>query len=194
MVKKVLTINHSNSKATTGIQKDIQVFQQNGVFGFTTIVSIHTQYETFKVSNQVIEEQLESVFQDGPMDAIKVTEDLNEAGINSLNTFLKAYPEQSVILETSLECLLLFTETLHQIQGIVITTPNIKLSLDEAKELLAKLSSTNQVDFFIPYFEEEYYYLTIKDHDFSSIKAETTNSFSAYLTSQYAKNKRQAKD
>ena len=76
-MKKVLSIAGSDCSGGAGIQADIKTFSAHGIFGMTAIVSVVAE-NTFRVIEfqdvrpDIIEKQIDAVFEDIPPDAIKV--------------------------------------------------------------------------------------------------------------------------
>lgn len=77
MLKTALTIAGSDCSGGAGIQADLKTFSANGVFGMSVIVSVVAENTTRvisveDISPQVIKEQIQAVFEDMPVDAVKV--------------------------------------------------------------------------------------------------------------------------
>ncbi|MGI6174854.1 MAG: bifunctional hydroxymethylpyrimidine kinase/phosphomethylpyrimidine kinase [Christensenellales bacterium] len=76
-MKKVLSIAGSDCSGGAGIQADLKTFSAHGVFGMTAIVSVVAE-NTFRVIEyqdvrpDMIEKQIDAVFEDIPPDAVKV--------------------------------------------------------------------------------------------------------------------------
>lgn len=76
-MKKVLSIAGSDCSGGAGIQADLKTFSAHGVFGMTVIASVVAE-NTFRVIEfqdiypDIIEKQIEAVFEDIPPDAVKI--------------------------------------------------------------------------------------------------------------------------
>jgi hydroxymethylpyrimidine/phosphomethylpyrimidine kinase len=76
-MKKVLSIAGSDCSGGAGIQADIKAFSAHGVFGMTVITSVVAE-NTFRVIEiqdvrpDMIEKQIDAVFEDIPPDATKI--------------------------------------------------------------------------------------------------------------------------
>ncbi len=76
-MKKVLSIAGSDCSGGAGIQADLKTFSAHGVFGMTAIASVVAE-NTFRVIEfqnvrpDIIEKQIDAVFEDIPPDAVKV--------------------------------------------------------------------------------------------------------------------------
>lgn len=76
-MKKALTIAGSDCSGGAGIQADLKTFSAHGVFGMSVIVSVVAEntsrvIEIQDVTPEMIEKQMEAVFEDIPPDAVKV--------------------------------------------------------------------------------------------------------------------------
>jgi len=77
MMKKVLTIAGSDCSGGAGIQADIKTFSAHGVFGMSVIVSVVAENTSRVIDIQditpgMIEKQIDAVFEDIEVDAVKV--------------------------------------------------------------------------------------------------------------------------
>ena len=76
-MKKALSIAGSDCSGGAGIQADLKTFSAHGVFGMTVITSVVAE-NTFRVTDfqdirpDIIEKQIDDVFEDIPPDAVKV--------------------------------------------------------------------------------------------------------------------------
>lgn len=76
-MKKVLSIAGSDCSGGAGIQADLKTFSAHGVFGMTVIASVVAE-NTFRVIEyqdirpDIIEKQIDAVFEDIPPDALKI--------------------------------------------------------------------------------------------------------------------------
>lgn len=76
-MKKVLSIAGSDCSGGAGIQADLKTFSAHGVFGMTAVVSVVAE-NTFRVIEfqdirpDIIEKQIDAVFEDIPPDAVKI--------------------------------------------------------------------------------------------------------------------------
>lgn len=142
MVKKVLSINHSDSTGKTGIQNDLGSFQELDVFGFTVITSININQEQVLevVDDLTIKRQFESVFALGQIDSIKL------ANLHSLETpilikgFADKYHVPYLILETPLKDLEqeINQTSINALHPIVVLTETLDDSKESAKRLFQK--------------------------------------------------------
>jgi hydroxymethylpyrimidine kinase / phosphomethylpyrimidine kinase / thiamine-phosphate diphosphorylase len=86
---KILSIAGSDPSSGAGIQSDIKTFSALGAFGFTVITSITSQ-NTKKfskiepISPKMIKSQIESIFSDFSVDAIKIGMVYNSAAIKAV--------------------------------------------------------------------------------------------------------------
>ncbi|HCC35294.1 MAG TPA: bifunctional hydroxymethylpyrimidine kinase/phosphomethylpyrimidine kinase [Ruminococcaceae bacterium] len=76
-MKKVLTIAGSDSSGGAGIQADLKTFAAHGVFGMSVIVSVvaentSTVLDLLDVTPYMVEKQIDAVFTDIEVDAVKI--------------------------------------------------------------------------------------------------------------------------
>lgn len=76
-MKKALTIAGSDCSGGAGIQADLKTFSAHGIFGMSAIVSVVAEntarvIDIMDVSPDMIEKQIDAVFEDIPPDAVKV--------------------------------------------------------------------------------------------------------------------------
>lgn len=76
-MKTALTIAGSDSGGGAGIQADLKAFSANGVFGMSVITAVTAQNtqevrSVQNIDNRIIREQIEAVFDDIPVDAVKI--------------------------------------------------------------------------------------------------------------------------
>ena len=84
-MKQVLTIAGSDSGGGAGIQADLKAFAANGVYGMSAITAITAQNteevtEVFELPASIIEAQIDAVFDDFDVAAVK-TGMLSSAGV-----------------------------------------------------------------------------------------------------------------
>ena len=76
-MKKVLSIAGSDCSGGAGIQADLKTFSAHGVFGMTVVTSVVAE-NTFQVIEyqdvrpDIIEKQIDAIFEDIPPDAVKI--------------------------------------------------------------------------------------------------------------------------
>ena len=76
-MKKALSIAGSDCSGGAGVQADIKTFSAHGVFGMTVVTSVVAE-NTFRVIEyqdicpDIIEKQIDAVFEDIPPDAVKI--------------------------------------------------------------------------------------------------------------------------
>ncbi|MFW7402528.1 bifunctional hydroxymethylpyrimidine kinase/phosphomethylpyrimidine kinase [Vagococcus fluvialis] len=184
MVKKVLSINHSDSTGKTGIQNDLGSFQELDVFGFTVITSININQEQVLevVDDLTIKRQFESVFALGQIDSIKL------ANLHSLETpilikeFAEKYHVPYLILETPLKDLEqeINQSTIKELHPIVVLTETLDDSKESAKRLFQK--EMTALVFPVKNFNDNF--LLYNGDSFYSFN--TSENVAAFLTSELA--------
>lgn len=184
MVKKVLSINHSDSTGKTGIQNDLGSFQELDVFGFTVITSININQEQVLevVDDLTIKRQFESVFALGQIDSIKL------ANLHSLETpilikeFAEKYHVPYLILETPLKDLEqeINQTTIKELHPIVVLTETLDDSKESAKRLFQK--EMTALVFPVKNFNDNF--LLYNGDSFYSFN--TSENVAAFLTAELA--------
>ena len=184
MVKKVLSINHSDSTGKTGIQNDLGSFQELDVFGFTVITSININQEQVLevVDDLTIKRQFESVFALGQINSIKL------ANLHSLETpilikeFAEKYHVPYLILETPLKDLEqeINQTTIKELHPIVVLTETLDDSKESAKRLFQK--EMTALVFPVKNFNDNF--LLYNGDSFYSFN--TSENVAAFLTSELA--------
>lgn len=103
-MKKVLTIAGSDCSGGAGIQADLKTFAAHGVYGMSVIVSVVAE-NTFRVidvqdvSPQLIEEQIDAVFEDIGTDAVKVGMLSHSCCMEAVERKLTEYRPQHVVID-----------------------------------------------------------------------------------------------
>ena len=184
MVKKVLSINHSDSTGKTGIQNDLGSFQELDVFGFTVITSININQEQVLevVDDLTIKRQFESVFALGQIDSIKL------ANLHSLETpilikgFVDKYHVPYLILETPLKDLEqeINQTTIKELHPIVVLTETLDGSKESTKRLFQK--EMTALVFPVKNFNDNF--LLYNGDSFYSFN--TSENVAAFLTAELA--------
>jgi hydroxymethylpyrimidine/phosphomethylpyrimidine kinase len=101
---QVLTIASSDSGSGAGIQADIKTFAAMGVFGTSVIVALTAQNtkevrSVFAVDVKFIEDQLDVIFEDFDIKAIKIGMLFDEKIIAIVSQKLQQYKAQNIVLD-----------------------------------------------------------------------------------------------
>ncbi|MDT2835064.1 bifunctional hydroxymethylpyrimidine kinase/phosphomethylpyrimidine kinase [Vagococcus carniphilus] len=199
MVQKVLTINYSDSTCKAGIQNDLKIFQQNDVFGFSVMTHLTTPKEDSKVYSEfinpkILEQQLESVFSDGTMDATKIGAINTIEDLHIMINFIKTYGLKNITLNVRFKNIELhlrkeiIKELFPFISVLILTTQD--LSIITAQKHLntfddLKVAMTNIFFEGVIILEKSsssnYSYLIKKEQTFFKTK-ESVESLSALIT------------
>ncbi|KAJ53593.1 hydroxymethylpyrimidine/phosphomethylpyrimidine kinase [Clostridium tetanomorphum] len=103
-MKKVLSIAGSDCSGGAGIQADLKTFSAHGVFGMSVIVSVVAEntsrvIDIQDVTPDIIEKQIDAIFEDIDVDAVKVgmlsTPPCMEAVVNKLHQ----YKPQNIVID-----------------------------------------------------------------------------------------------
>ncbi len=103
-MKKVLTIAGSDSSGGAGIQADLKTFSAHGVFGMSVITAVTAQ-NTQKVldvedmSCDIIAKQIDAIFTDIDVDAVKIGMVSKIETINTIAKKLNEYKPQNVVVD-----------------------------------------------------------------------------------------------
>ena len=102
-MKKVLSIAGSDCSGGAGIQADLKTFSAHGVFGMSVIVSVVAEntrrvIDIQDITPDMIEKQIDAVFEDIEVDAVKIGMVSNSAIIEVIAEKLKEHGIPSEIL------------------------------------------------------------------------------------------------
>ncbi|MDR0571293.1 MAG: bifunctional hydroxymethylpyrimidine kinase/phosphomethylpyrimidine kinase [Rickettsiales bacterium] len=138
-MKNVLSIAGSDCSGGAGIQADLKTFLANGVFGMSVIVSVVAE-NTFRVldiqnvTQDMIKNQIDAVFEDIPVDAVKVGMLSSIGCMNAVAEKLKQYSPVHVVVDPVMYakngCALMEEDAIGTLIEVVIPlatliTPNI---------------------------------------------------------------------
>lgn len=138
-MKKALSIAGSDCSGGAGVQADLKTFAAHGVYGMSVIVSVVAE-NTFRVIDiqditpELIEKQMEAVFEDIPPDAVKVGMLSQPCCMAAVARKLREYRPQNVVVDPVMVakngCLLMDPKaTATLIREVIpladILTPNI---------------------------------------------------------------------
>ncbi|MBB6217250.1 hydroxymethylpyrimidine/phosphomethylpyrimidine kinase [Anaerosolibacter carboniphilus] len=151
-MKKALTIAGSDSCGGAGIQADLKTFSALGVYGMSVITAITAQNTqgvigVEEISPEMVGMQMDAVFQDIPVDAVKVGMVSNIEIIEMIGEKLKSYHMEKAVVDTVMVsksgCHLLRPESKEAlIQKLIpqayVVTPN----LHEAEVLTGRTVKT----------------------------------------------------
>lgn len=103
-MKHCLTIAGSDSSGGAGIQADLKAFSANGVFGMSVITAITAQntqgvFDVQDVTPAMIAHQIEAIFDDICVDAIKIGMVSRPETIEIIAKTLKKYPLPPLVID-----------------------------------------------------------------------------------------------
>lgn len=103
-MKKALTIAGSDSSGGAGIQADLKSFSANGVFGMSVITAVTAQntqgvFAVQDIDPEIIAKQIEAIFTDISVDAVKVGMVSQIATIETIVAGLKKYQAQNIVVD-----------------------------------------------------------------------------------------------
>lgn len=103
-MKKVLTIAGSDCSGGAGIEADLKTFAAHGVYGMSVIVSVVAE-NTFHVIDmqditpEIIEKQIDAVFEDIRPDAVKVGMLSEPCCMNAVARKIREYRPENVVID-----------------------------------------------------------------------------------------------
>ncbi|MGI6546463.1 MAG: bifunctional hydroxymethylpyrimidine kinase/phosphomethylpyrimidine kinase [Fastidiosipilaceae bacterium] len=144
-MKKALSIGGSDCSGGAGIQADLKTFSAHGVFGMTVIASVVAEntcrvIEFQDVRPDIIEKQIEAVFEDIPPDAVKVGMLSCREGMEAVAGKLREWQARNVVVDPVMYakngCALMESDAIDTLIAEVVPladvlTPNIP----EAEEI-----------------------------------------------------------
>ena len=103
-MKKVLSIAGSDCSGGAGIQADLKTFSAHGVFGMSVIVSVVAEntvrvIEIQDIRPDMIQKQIDAVFEDIAPDAVKIGMLSGPACMNAVAEKLKEYKPENVVID-----------------------------------------------------------------------------------------------
>lgn len=103
-MKKVLTIAGSDSCGGAGIQADLKTFSANYVYGMSVITAVTAQntkgvFAVQDIDEDIIKAQLDAIFTDIEVDAVKIGMVSKISTINAISEKLKQYKPINVVLD-----------------------------------------------------------------------------------------------
>ena len=103
-MKKALTIAGSDSSGGAGIQADLKAFSANGVFGMSVITAVTAQntqgvLAVEDISTEVIQKQIEAIYEDIQVDAVKVVMALRTQTNAAISKQLQKYQAHPVVVD-----------------------------------------------------------------------------------------------
>ena len=103
-MKNVLTIAGSDSSGGAGIQADLKTFSAHGVFGMSVITAITAQntqgvFGVQDVSVDMIEKQIDAIFDDIEVHALKIGMVSQIETIKAIAQKLKQYNPQNIVID-----------------------------------------------------------------------------------------------
>jgi len=103
-LKTALTIAGSDSSGGAGIQADIKTFSALGVFGMSAITAITAQntcgvLNVWELDEAIVQDQIDAVFNDIPVHAVKIGMLCNAAIVNVVAEALKRHKPSNIVVD-----------------------------------------------------------------------------------------------
>jgi hydroxymethylpyrimidine/phosphomethylpyrimidine kinase len=107
-MKKALTIAGSDNSGGAGIQVDLKVFKECGLFGLSAITSITVQNSkgvqlTQAINPDILYSQIRSLAEDTKIDAVKIGMILSKENVNVISKAVKEFKLKNIVLDTVLK-------------------------------------------------------------------------------------------
>lgn len=104
MMKKVLSIAGSDCSGGAGIQADLKTFSAHGVFGMSVIVSVVAEntsrvIDIQDVTPDMIKKQIDAVFEDIEVDAVKIGMLSTHECMNAVAEKLSQYKPKNIVVD-----------------------------------------------------------------------------------------------
>lgn len=104
-MKTALTIAGSDCSGGAGIQADLKTFSAHGVYGMSVIVSVVAENTTHvidmeDVSSEMIEKQMDAIFEDIGVDAVKVGMLSKKSSMAAVARGLRKYKPMHVVIDS----------------------------------------------------------------------------------------------
>ena len=103
-MKKLLTIAGSDSSGGAGIQADLKTFSAHGVFGMSVITAVTAQntqgvFAVQEITPEVIAAQIDAIFDDIEVDAVKIGMVANVETIAVIAAKLRHYGAKNIVVD-----------------------------------------------------------------------------------------------
>lgn len=153
-MKNVLTIAGSDSSGGAGIQADIKTMSALGVYGMSVITAITAQnsmgvQKSVTLSPDLIGEQMESLFSDIDIDAIKIGMVSDIEIIKIIKEKLIKYKAKNIVIDTVMVSKngyhLLKPEAVEELKSLIAISALVTPNIPEA-EILANMEIKTQED------------------------------------------------
>jgi hydroxymethylpyrimidine/phosphomethylpyrimidine kinase len=139
LTKKALSIAGSDCSGGAGIQADLKTFSAHGIFGMSVVVSVVAENTSRVIDIQditpdMIEKQIDAVFEDIDVDAVKLGMLSTSAGMRAVAGRLRRYAPKNVVVDPVMYakngCPLMAPEAIDALIGVIlpladVLTPNI---------------------------------------------------------------------
>ncbi|WP_461833819.1 bifunctional hydroxymethylpyrimidine kinase/phosphomethylpyrimidine kinase [Desulfothermus sp.] len=99
-----LTIAGSDPSSGAGVQVDLKTFWENGVYGLCVVTAITSQnsqkvLDVYGVPEDVVSSQLQCIFEDFPIDSVKIGMLFSSKIVVAVSDILKRYNVKNIVLD-----------------------------------------------------------------------------------------------
>ncbi|MEG0135476.1 MAG: bifunctional hydroxymethylpyrimidine kinase/phosphomethylpyrimidine kinase [Cetobacterium sp.] len=153
-MKKVLTIAGSDSCGGAGIQADLKAMSAQGVYGMSVITAITAQnsmgvFAVEELSKGIIEKQIEVVYEDIDVDAVKVGMLSSAEIIDTVSETLKRVKAKNIVIDPVMISksgyYLLKEDAIESLKRFIVCGKIITPNIPEA-EAISKIEIKNEED------------------------------------------------
>ena len=153
-MKKVLTIAGSDTCGGAGIQADLKAMSAMGVYGMSVIAAITAQntmgvFGVQEVSKEMVEKQIEVIYDDIEVDAVKVGMLSSSEIIKAVCDSLKKYKAKNIVIDPVMvsksEYKLLKDEAIEELKKFIAIADLVTPNVPEA-EILAEMEIRTKED------------------------------------------------
>lgn len=155
-MKKVLTIAGSDSCGGAGIQADIKTMSALGVYGMSVITAVTAQnttgvYDVAELSREMVKAQIECIFEDIEVDAVKIGMVSNAEIIKIIREELLKYKSKNIVVDPVMISksgyFLLKPEAVSEIKNLIAIADVVTPNIPEAETLVdMKIENEEQME------------------------------------------------
>lgn len=153
-MKKVLAIAGSDSCGGAGIQADLKTMSALGVYGMTVVTAVTAQntqavYDVFELSTEMVGKQIEVIFEDIAVDAVKIGMVSNADIIRTIKEHLIRYQAKNIVIDPVMVSKsgyhLLKPEATLELRKLICVASIVTPNIPEA-EILTGIKIENEED------------------------------------------------
>lgn len=153
-MKKVLTIAGSDSCGGAGIQADIKTMSALGVYAMSIITAVTAQntmgvFNVLEINKEMVESQIDCIFKDISVDAIKIGMVSNKDIINTIKEKLIEYKGKNIVVDPVMISksgyFLLKEDAVEELKALISISDLVTPNIPEA-EVLSRIKIKDEED------------------------------------------------